>query len=199
MPSPHKMQGVSSMKSQQGCVRRAKLARLGISIALGLALTSATAMAADATANLGEGLKQLVAPPVAARAVRAQCRGQRRLRGDLDLTGAIRRREPRTGPHFPRRLADLGVDTRLAAADRRRRSGRVGPVLRSGPRRSVRPHRAVSQRCAHQGCTRGRALEPDGHQRRRHRQPGRRPAPRGQAAPGRRWLGDHGWRDVRQL
>jgi hypothetical protein len=38
-----------------------------VSIVLGLALASA-ASAADETANLGEGLKQLVAPPVAARA-----------------------------------------------------------------------------------------------------------------------------------
>ena len=52
------------MESQE---RRASLARLGLSIALGLALVPATAWAADDTANLGGGLKQLVAPPVAAR------------------------------------------------------------------------------------------------------------------------------------
>ena len=56
------------MESQEGRASAAKLARLGLSIALGLALAPATALAADETANLGEGLKQLVAPPVAARA-----------------------------------------------------------------------------------------------------------------------------------
>ena len=56
------------MESQKGRASAAKLARLGLSIALGVALAPATALAADETANLGEGLKQLVAPPVAARA-----------------------------------------------------------------------------------------------------------------------------------
>ena len=56
------------MESQEGRASAAKLARLGLSIALGIALAPATAWAADETANLGEGLKQLVAPPVAARA-----------------------------------------------------------------------------------------------------------------------------------
>jgi hypothetical protein len=55
------------MKSQKWRVRGAKLARLGLSIAVTMSLAPA-AMAADETANLGEGLKQLVAPPVAARA-----------------------------------------------------------------------------------------------------------------------------------
>jgi hypothetical protein len=54
------------MESKEG--RAAVLARLGLSIAFGLTLAPATALAADETANLGEGLKQLVAPPVAARA-----------------------------------------------------------------------------------------------------------------------------------
>ncbi len=58
------------MKSQEGLASAAKLARLGLSIALGLVLAPATALAlaADEAANLGEGLRQLVAPPVAARA-----------------------------------------------------------------------------------------------------------------------------------
>src|SRR6188474_2787706 len=55
------------MKSKEWQVRGAKLARLGLSIAVTMALAPA-ALAADETANLGEGLKQLVAPPVAARA-----------------------------------------------------------------------------------------------------------------------------------
>jgi hypothetical protein len=56
------------MKSQEGRVRGAKLARLGLSIAVTIALAPAAALAGDAAANLGGGLKQLVAPPVAARA-----------------------------------------------------------------------------------------------------------------------------------
>ncbi len=56
------------MESQKGRASAAKLARLGLSIALGLALAPATALAADETAILGEGLQQLVAPPAAARA-----------------------------------------------------------------------------------------------------------------------------------
>ena len=56
------------MESQEGRASAAKLARLGLSIALGMALAPATALAADETANLGGGLKQLVAPPVTARA-----------------------------------------------------------------------------------------------------------------------------------
>jgi len=56
------------MESQKGRAGAARLARLGLSIALGLALAPATALAADESAKLGEGLKQLVAPPVAARA-----------------------------------------------------------------------------------------------------------------------------------
>jgi len=55
------------MKSQEGRASAARLARLGLSIALGIALAPATALAADETANLGEGLKELVAPPVSAR------------------------------------------------------------------------------------------------------------------------------------
>jgi hypothetical protein len=55
------------MKSQKWPVRRAKLARLGLSIAMTVSLATA-ALAADPTAKLGGGLKQLVAPPVAARA-----------------------------------------------------------------------------------------------------------------------------------
>ena len=55
------------MESQERRARGVKLARLGLSIALGIALVPA-AMAADETANLGEGLKQLLAPPVSARA-----------------------------------------------------------------------------------------------------------------------------------
>ncbi|HVQ15237.1 MAG TPA: S8 family serine peptidase [Vicinamibacterales bacterium] len=56
------------MESQKTHAGGVKLARLALSIALGLALAPTTALAADETANLGEGLKQLVAPPVAARA-----------------------------------------------------------------------------------------------------------------------------------
>jgi hypothetical protein len=56
------------MKSQGRRVGAALLARLGLSIALGVAFAPAAATAADETANLGEGLKQLVAPPAAARA-----------------------------------------------------------------------------------------------------------------------------------
>jgi len=55
------------MESQEGRASAGNLARLGMSIALGIALVPA-AWAADKTANLGEGLKQLVAPPVSARA-----------------------------------------------------------------------------------------------------------------------------------
>jgi hypothetical protein len=56
------------MKSQTWRVRGTTLARLGLSIAVTMWLAPATALAADETANLGEGLKQLVAQPVAARA-----------------------------------------------------------------------------------------------------------------------------------
>ena len=56
------------MESQEGRTRGAMLARLALSIVLGAALAPAAALAADETAKLGEGLKQLVAPPVAARA-----------------------------------------------------------------------------------------------------------------------------------
>jgi hypothetical protein len=55
------------MKSQKWRVRGAKLARVGLSIAVTIALAPATVFAADDTAKLGEGLKQLVAQPVAAR------------------------------------------------------------------------------------------------------------------------------------
>ena len=56
------------MKGQKWLVRGAKLARLGLSIVVTFALAPATGLAADETAKLGEGLKQLVASPVAARA-----------------------------------------------------------------------------------------------------------------------------------
>jgi len=59
------------MNSQTWRVRRAKLARLGLSIAFALSLAPLTAVAGDETAKLGEGLKQLVAPPAAARAARS--------------------------------------------------------------------------------------------------------------------------------
>ena len=55
------------MRSQEARVRAAKLVRLGLSIVLGVALAAPAALAADQTAKLGEGLKQLVAPAVAAR------------------------------------------------------------------------------------------------------------------------------------
>ncbi|MES1262960.1 MAG: hypothetical protein ABUL69_01310, partial [Peristeroidobacter soli] len=58
--------GIENMESQERRACAAKFARLGLSIALALSLAPA-AMAADETANLGEGLKQLVAPPVSAR------------------------------------------------------------------------------------------------------------------------------------
>jgi hypothetical protein len=54
------------MESHEGRARAASLARLGL-IALGVAFAPATAFAADETAKLGEGLKQLVAPTVATR------------------------------------------------------------------------------------------------------------------------------------
>ena len=57
------------MNSQNWRIRGAKLAGLGLSIAVTMSLAPATALAADETANLGEGLKQLVAPPVSARAL----------------------------------------------------------------------------------------------------------------------------------
>jgi hypothetical protein len=55
------------MERQERRASAAKFARLGLSIALGIALAPATALAADETANLGEGLKQLVAPAPMAR------------------------------------------------------------------------------------------------------------------------------------
>jgi hypothetical protein len=60
-------QGVFSMKSQERRIRGARLARIGLSIAVTMALAPA-ALSADASAKLGEGLKQLVAPAAAARA-----------------------------------------------------------------------------------------------------------------------------------
>lgn len=56
------------MKSQNWPVRGGMLARLGLSIAVSLSLAPAAVLAGDGTAKLGEGLKQLVAPAVAARA-----------------------------------------------------------------------------------------------------------------------------------
>jgi hypothetical protein len=55
------------MKIQEGRARGASLVRLGLSIALGMALAPATVLAADPVAKLGEGLKQLVAPAISAR------------------------------------------------------------------------------------------------------------------------------------
>jgi len=51
------------MKSQGWRVRAANLARIGLSIVVTFSLAPATALAGDETAKLGEGLKQLVAPP----------------------------------------------------------------------------------------------------------------------------------------
>jgi hypothetical protein len=65
------------MESQKGRASAATLARLALSVALGLALAPTAALAADETAKLGEGLKQLAAPPVAARAsARAAASGE---------------------------------------------------------------------------------------------------------------------------
>jgi hypothetical protein len=55
------------MRSQTWSVRGAGLARLGLSIAMTMAFAPSTVLAADATAKLGEGLKQLVAPSAAGR------------------------------------------------------------------------------------------------------------------------------------
>jgi hypothetical protein len=55
-----------SMKSQERRVRAANLARIGLSMAVAMSLAPA-ALAGDGTAKLGEGLKQLVATPAAAR------------------------------------------------------------------------------------------------------------------------------------
>jgi hypothetical protein len=55
------------MKGQTWLVRGARLARIGLSIAVTISLVPA-AQAGDGSAKLGGGLKQLVAPPVAARA-----------------------------------------------------------------------------------------------------------------------------------
>jgi hypothetical protein len=66
--STQNKQGATNMKSQEWRVRGARFARLGLSIAVTMSLATATALAADETARLGEGLKQLVAPPVAASA-----------------------------------------------------------------------------------------------------------------------------------
>jgi hypothetical protein len=49
-------------------VRAAAVARLSLSMAITMALAHSAALAGDGTAKLGEGLKQLVAPPAAARA-----------------------------------------------------------------------------------------------------------------------------------
>jgi hypothetical protein len=56
------------MKHEKWRVRGARLARLGLAIAVTIPLAPANALAGDATAKLGEGLKQLVAPAPAARA-----------------------------------------------------------------------------------------------------------------------------------
>lgn len=48
--------------------RGARLARLGLSFTVTMSLAATGALAGDATAKLGEGLKQLVAPPATARA-----------------------------------------------------------------------------------------------------------------------------------
>jgi hypothetical protein len=56
------------MNRQTWNVRGAKLARLTFTIAVTVALAPAPTLAADQSAKLGEGLKQLVAPSVAARA-----------------------------------------------------------------------------------------------------------------------------------
>jgi hypothetical protein len=57
------------MKSQEGRARRAPLVRFGLSIFLGAVVAPTAVWAADATANLGEGLKQLAAPAPAARSM----------------------------------------------------------------------------------------------------------------------------------
>jgi hypothetical protein len=53
------------MMSRKWNFRGAPLVRLALSITLMTTLAPATVLAADPTARLGEGLKQLVAPPVA--------------------------------------------------------------------------------------------------------------------------------------
>src|SRR3954469_19461292 len=63
-----KQQGAIRMNSQKWRVRGAKLARIGLTIAVAISIAPAAALAGDATAKLGAGLKQLVAPPLAARA-----------------------------------------------------------------------------------------------------------------------------------
>lgn len=55
------------MKNWKRNVRAARFARLGLSIAVTMSLATGTSLAADQTANLGEGLKQLVAPSAASR------------------------------------------------------------------------------------------------------------------------------------
>src|SRR3954469_10520248 len=70
-----KQQGAIRMNSQKWRVRGAKLARIGLTIAVAMSLAPAAAVAGDASAKLGAGLKQLVAPPVAARAARSASAG----------------------------------------------------------------------------------------------------------------------------
>ena len=187
------------MKSQEWRVRGAKLARLGLSIAVTIALAPATALAADDTAKLGEGLKQLVAPPAAAR---ASARSAAASEGsEVTLTSPVQFDDAN------RALVRISLDGTAAAAQTLGSLQQIAGVevvasdLSYGPGlvEAYVPIEQLLSVAQHQGCAGGRALEPDGHQRRRHRQPGHRAAPREQTSRGRRRLRHHGGRDVRQL
>ena len=70
------------MNTRKWMVRGATLARLGLSIAVTMSLAPA-ALAGDATAKLGEGLRQLVAPPAAGRVA------ARSAASDVQLTSPV--------------------------------------------------------------------------------------------------------------
>ena len=122
------------MKTQEKRARAAKLVGLGLSIAVTIALASAAALAGDKTAILGGGLKQLVAPPVAARASARSAVASEE--SEVTVTSPVQ------FDAANRALVRISLDGTPAAASTlgalqridRRRSRRVGSVLRPGTR-----------------------------------------------------------------
>ena len=166
--------------------RRSHLGATALACAIAALVSAPVAQAKDGVRNLGGGLEQLAVPAVRAQAQSRQSLAAATAEEELTFTPSVQFDDA------GRALVRISLDGKVPAATvlqslqghGRRRSHRFRPELSQRRDRSLRADRRAREPRRQARRARRRPVEPDGDQRRRNRQPGRRAAPRGQDPAG---------------
>ena len=181
--------------------RRSHLGATALACAIAALVSAPVAQAKDGVRNLGGGLEQLAVPAVRAQAQSRQSLAAATAEEELTFTPAVQFDDA------GRALVRISFDGKTPAAavlESLKSTPSVEVIAsdlnyRNGMVEAYVPTEPLASLAAKRGVLSVVPAAPMVTNVGRDHQPGRRAAPRGQAARGRRRLGHHGRRDVGQL